>query len=94
MLIEITGVALDQGIVHIFGTDCSEENLQRIERCRMDSFEELEFVLDTKEPAEFRYLYSWLKGQKAARSAETYGAALRSTIGTVTNLSGKYRSWE
>jgi hypothetical protein len=96
MLIEITGTALDQGVAHIYGVDVSEENLQRIERLRTDdSFDqEIDFVFDTKDKKTFTYFSKWLHSQKVAENAATYGDAIRSTIGTITNISGKYRSWE
>lgn len=96
MLIEITGTALDQGVAHIYGVDCSEENLQRIERLRTDDCldREIEFVFDTKNKKTFIYFSNWLHSQKVAENAKTYGEAIRSTVGTITNISGKYRSWE
>ena len=96
MLIEITGTALAQGVAHIYGVDVSEENLQRIERLRTDdSFDqEIEFVFDTKNKKTCTYFSSWLHSQKVAENAATYGEAIRSTIGTITNISGKYRSWD
>lgn len=96
MLIEITGTALDQGVAHIYGVDVSEENLQRIERLRTDdSFDqEIDFVFDTKDKKTCIYFSNWLHSQKVAENAATYGEAIRSTIGTITNISGKYRSWE
>lgn len=94
MLIEITGVSLENGIVRIYGTDCSEENLQRIERIRDDGFEEeITFLIDTTQAKEQLQLYRWLKHQKATRKAKTYGEALQATIGTITTISGKYRDW-
>lgn len=95
MTVEITSVALDKGMVTITAVDCSEENLQRLERMRDDGFEkELEFFFDTHDEKEYRYLFQWLKRQKAARQAETWGEALRSVCGTITSINGKYRARE
>ena len=49
MTIEVTSTSICSGIVRIYGIDCSEENLQRMERIRDDGTErEVVFVFDTK----------------------------------------------
>ena len=94
MTVEITSVDLDQGVVKITAADCSEEHLQKLERTRDDGFvEEMEFLFDTHKEKEYRYLFRWLKRQKAAGQARTWGEALRSVCGTVTTISGAYRAW-
>ena len=94
MLIEISGEALNKGIVSIFGMDVSEENLQRIERNRFDDGEEITFIFDTRNERVQQDFCRWLKQQKAARGKTTYGEALRATVGTIVYISGRYRSWE
>lgn len=92
MTVEITSVTLDQGMVMLSAVDCSEEHLQKLERTRDDGFaKEMEFFFDTHVEKDYRYLYRWLKRQKAARQAETWGDALRSVRGTITTISGAYR---
>lgn len=92
MTVEITSVTLDQGMVMFSAVDCSEEHLQKLERTRDDGFvEEMEFLFDTHVEKDYRYLFRWLKRQKAARQAETWGDALRSVCGTITTISGAYR---
>lgn len=95
MTVEITSVTLDKGMVLFTAVDCSEEHLQKLERTRDDGIaEEMEFCFDTHIEKEYRYLYQWLKRQKAARQAETWGEALQSVSGTITTVSGAYRVWE
>lgn len=95
MTVEIVSVCLNEGIVTITAIDCSEENLQRIERTRDDGFEkELEFLFDTHTKRDYLDFYRWMKGQKSARQARTWGEALRSVNGTVTTISCKHRVWE
>lgn len=92
MTVEITSVTLDQGMVMFSAVDCSEEHLQKLERTRDDGFvEEMEFFFDTHVEKDYRYLFRWLKRQKAAGQAGTWGDALRSVCGTVTTISGAYR---
>lgn len=95
MTVEIVSAVLNQGIVTITAVDCSDENLQRMERMGDDGFEkELEFLFDTHNKDEYLYLRRWLKRQKAAGQADTWGNALRSVCGTITTINGKYRAWE
>lgn len=86
MTIEITGVSIREGIVSIYATDISEENLQRMERLRDDSFErELTYVFDTrKEEKTFTYLYKYVRKQKCTRGCTTWGEALHSLVGIHT----------
>lgn len=91
MTVEITSVDISNGVVTINAVDCSEENLQRMERIRDDCFEkECLFVFNTKLVEDFKYLRNWLKRQKITRGCKTYGEALNSTLGTVTSISKKY----
>lgn len=95
MLIEITSTRIRAGIIEICGIDVSEENLQRMERSRDDGFEkEVEFLLDTRDPKTYSYIYRWMKAQKAAQGKETWGSAAQAVVGTITDISGKYRNWE
>ena len=95
MLVEIISTQLKNGIVKISAVDCSEENLQRLERIRDDGNEKkVEFLFDTHNKKSCQDFYRWMKEQKAASQAVTWGEALRSTIGTVTTISGRYRVWE
>lgn len=95
MTIEIISVNMKQGIVTISAVDVSEERLQKLERMRDDGFErELEFIIDTHEKEAYRYLYSWLKRQKATKDCTTWGQALNAVCGTITTISKKYRSWD
>lgn len=95
MMIEITSVSLNRGIVNIFAIDVSEENLQRIERTRDDGAEqEVEFIFDTHQKEDFLYLNRWMKKQKATKGCSTWGEALNSILGTITAISAKYRNWE
>ena len=72
-----------------------EEHLQYMERCRDDGFEkQLEFVFDTTSRQQFPYFRKWMKEQKAAKQAITWGDALSAIIGTVTTINGKYRVWD
>ena len=94
MTIEITSAYLNEGIAYIEAVDCSEENLQRIERTRdYDNQRELNFEIDTREPKDQSYFRSWLKRQKATKEAKTYGEALQSILGTVTTIHSRYRAW-
>lgn len=97
MLVEILSVSLRNGIVEISALDVSEENLSRMERVRDDMDNpEITFLLDTREGKALTYLRNWLNSQKAVRRNEchTWGQALQSVVGTITIISGKYRSWE
>lgn len=91
MTVEITGYAFQDGELHLFATNVDERHLQQVERNRYDdgSEQELEFIF-TKES--FKYLYNWLKRQKAVQKAEpkTFGDAVRATLGIITTISGKY----
>lgn len=91
MIITVTGYSFIEGELHLFGTNVSDYNLQRIERNRYDDGkeEELEFIFKKED---FDYLYHWLKRQKAVNKSEahTIGEAVRATLGIVTTISGKY----
>lgn len=93
MLIEITSYSVEKGIVSIEAIDCSEENLQRLERVRDDGIpKELTFIFDTSSKNDFTYLYNWLHRQKVVKeqNPKTWGEALNSVRGIVTTISGKY----
>lgn len=95
MTVEITSVDLNKGVVSITAIDCSEENLQKMERQRDDGFErELNFMFDTHEKNDYLYLRKWLKSQKTAAQAKTWGDALHSILGIVTSINGKYGVWD
>lgn len=95
MTVEITSVNLNDGVVTITAIDCSEENLQRLERLRDDGIErEVKFLIDTHNQKDYCYLSRWLKRQKATAQARTWGEALHSIYGTVTTINGKYRVWD
>lgn len=97
MLIEILSVSLQKGIVKISAFDVSEENLSRMERRRDDMDNpELTFILDTKDKKTQEYLRNWLHSQKIILKNEckTWGQALQAVVGTVTTISGYYRSWD
>ena len=97
MLVEILSVSLNKGVVEIQALDVSEENLNRMERMRDDmNNPEITFLLDTREGKVLTYLNNWLHRQKAVRKQEctTWGQALQAVVGTITTISGKYRSWE
>ncbi len=95
MLIEITAARIQEGIIEIYGIDVSEENLQRMERSRDDGVEqEIQFLFDTRDSRTYGYIRRWLKTQKAARGKETWGSAVQAVVGTITEVSGRYRNWE
>jgi hypothetical protein len=92
MLITVTGYSLQNSIITIYGTDTSEENLQRMERMRSDiEPREMAFAFNTKYYTSQRYIWMWLKNQKATANATTWGEALSSIIGTVTEINKRYR---
>lgn len=95
MTIEITSVKLSSGIVTITAVDCSEEHLQYMERYRDDGFEkQMKFVFDTTSRHQFPDFRKWMREQKAAKQAMTWGEALEAIVGTVTTINGKYRVWD
>ena len=97
MTIEITHASIENHLVRILANDVSEEHYQRILRTRDDFDErELEFIFDLDDKRQYRYLYRFLKGQKAVqRSKPKYlREALNATIGTVTDLSGAFVNWD
>lgn len=94
MTVEIISTSLVNGICTITAIDCSEENLQRIERMRDDGFEqEVIFIFDTTVKSQCTYICKWLKAQKATIGCKTYGEALHSVCGTVTSINKKYRGF-
>lgn len=66
MTIEIEEVTVKDGIVRITALNCSEENLQKLERLRDDCYQkELQFVFDTRNnKSDCIYLTYWLHHQK------------------------------
>ena len=95
MTIEVVSISITNKIVTITALDVSEEHLQWIERLRNDDFEkEVEYSFDTRDPVQRKYLYYFLKNQKAARNSETWGEAIRSIVGTIIQSPvSKYRVW-
>ena len=95
MTIEVVSISITNKIVTITALDVSEEHLRWIERSRNDGFEkEVEYSFDTKDPVQRKYLYYFLKDQKAARNSETWGEAIRSIVGTIIQSPvSKYRVW-
>lgn len=95
MEIEITGISIHKGVVTITANDVSDINLQRIERTRDDGSENsVDFIFDTKDEKTYIYLRKWLKRQKVTQGCKTWGEALHSVLGTITDISQKYRSWD
>lgn len=95
MTVEILFTVIENGYVSITVIDCSEEHLQRMERICDDGVEkEIEFLFDSHHKNDFLYLQKWLKSQRAAAHATTWGEALRAVHGTVTEISNRYRVWE
>lgn len=92
MTIEIEEVTVKDGIVRITALNCSEENLQKLERLRDDCYQkELQFVFDTRNnKSDCIYLTYWLHHQKVSAGCKTYGEAFYRIRGTVTTISGKY----
>lgn len=92
MTIEIEEVTVKDGIVRITALNCSEENLQKLERLRDDCYQkELQFVFDTRNnKSDCIYLTYWLHHQKVTAGCKTYGEAFYRIRGTVTTISGKY----
>ncbi|MBR1634774.1 MAG: hypothetical protein IJ682_06910 [Lachnospiraceae bacterium] len=93
MTIEITHTSIENHTVRILANDVSEEHYQRILRTRDDfDLRELEFVFDLEDMRQNRYLYRFLKRQKAVQNAQPkyLHEALHATLGTVTNLSGTF----
>lgn len=94
MLVEITSYRIENGSVFLTAVDVSEEHLQKIKRGRDDGEEkEIEFLFSAEQKNSLSYLKNWLKRQKATAGTGTWGEALRSVIGTVTDINMKYRSW-
>lgn len=91
MRVEITSYELVDGEVRFSVIDVSEENLQRIERNRIEDAKEILVVFDTKNPYHRKQLSNWLHRQKAVQGSKTWGDALRSTVGTVTQINMKFR---
>ena len=88
---EILGYEIKNKVVMITAVDVSEEHLQKVERNREDDFQrELEFTFTNKQA--LAYLTHWLHSQRIIKTAKpaTWGEALSSVVGTITNLSGKY----
>ena len=95
MDVVIISCEVDHGIVRILAVDVSDQNLRRLERLRDDASETIvEFVFDTVRKGDYLYLRSWLKSQKAARQARTWGEALAAVTGSITTISTRYRNWQ
>lgn len=91
MTVEITGYSFKTGECHLFAIDVDERHLQQVERNRYDDgFErELEFVFTRDE---YHYFYKWLQRQKVVKETKpkTVGEAVKSILGSITTISGKY----
>ncbi len=95
MLVEIVSAMIRERVVYITAIDVSEEHLQRIERSRDDvPDKDIDFVFDTKDFYQQKYIYKWLKRQKVTENASTWGEALRNTQGTIVTISSKYRVFD
>lgn len=98
MTVEITGAYIQEGIVTIECIDCSEDNLDRLMRTRMDDGNEksLSIVIDTREKKAFSSLRKWMLMQQCTTGKKTWGEALASLLGTITDTDGigKYRVWD
>ena len=79
MTIEIEEVTVKDGIVRITALNCSEENLQKLERLRDDCYQkELQFVFDTRNnKSDCIYLTYWLHHQKVTAGCKTYSCISR-----------------
>ena len=97
MTVEIIEAWITDGIVTISCVDCSEDNLERLERTRMDDGIEksIHFVIDTTEQKSFIALRRWMMHQKCTENKKTWGEALNSQHGTDTDTYGigKFRVW-
>lgn len=98
MTVEITAAYIQKGIVTIECIDCSEINLERLERTRMDGGIEksIHFVIDTTEQKSYIALRKWMMHQKCTENKKNWGEALNSLHGTVTDTYGlgKFRVWD
>ena len=89
MRVEITGVGLKEGIVVISCCDISEEHLLYIERMRDDGQpREFDLVIDSRDSKSFNSLRKWMKKQSCTQGKTTWGDALHSLIGTITDTYG------
>lgn len=93
MTVEITSATLREGVVTITANDVSEEHLQWLERTRQDEEREVVFIFDTRNPRALNYLHRWMRGQKATKGCRTWGEALQSVCGRITELSGRYQEF-
>ncbi len=97
MTIEVTTYEINDGVVSLFGVDCSEEHLQWLERGREDREVELEFQFDSHEIKDMTYLNNWIHRKSSAQKKaideaqpKTWGNALQCLSGHIVTLSGKY----
>lgn len=83
MTVEITEAYIREGIVTIDCIDCSERNLERLERTHMDDEIEksIHFVIDTAEKKAFASLRKWMLKQQCTAGKKTcvYNAPLEPT---------------
>lgn len=98
MTVEIISASIKESVVIIECTDCSEANLERMERTRMDDGHEktINIVIDTTEKKSFLALRRWMLQQKCTNNKKTWGDALASLKGTITDTYGigKFRVWD
>ena len=98
MTVEIISASIKESVVIIECTDCSEANLERMERTRMDDGNErsVHFVIDTTDKKSFIVLRRWMLHQQCTTNKKTWGEALSSLKGTITDTYGigKFRVWD
>lgn len=99
MTIEIISASIiSRHAIQITAINCSEENFERMERLRDDSYEqEIQYYFDSiSNPKAFYVLRKWLQKQKTTAKAETWGEALQAVVGTITDSYGigKFRVME
>lgn len=97
MTVEIVSTLIHGKDVIISAVDISSERLQWLERRRMDEENpEIEFRFDTTDKKQFAVLRRWMLQQKCTADKKTWGEAIASLQGTVTDTYGigKFRVWD
>lgn len=98
MEVEIIGSKIDsrEGIIYIYCLNQEILEEERWNRERTDEEREITFVFDVSDikdsPSDYRYLYRFLKSQKAVKAlgSSTWGQALEALTGTITQISKRY----
>ena len=94
MTITIDNAYLKGGDLILEVTDSSEEQLQFLERGQLDRARTITIFFVNQEYKNREYCVKWLHRQKACKDAKTYGEAIASLIGTVTQSpSRRFTSW-